>query len=250
MRIFMSPKFRKKAASALFLTALGLCLISFGVTALGFEALSQLTSRAFSNKVVETVNVNFEQNLPTWFSASVLLLNSVLLAAISSMKRAVGDKYVLHWRGLAVIFLILSMDEIVGVHNKSAKLLPSVLHTGGIFYYAWVIPGSVFVFFFLLAYLRFFRALPTRAKWLFFAAGGLYVRGVLGLEMFLGYLVSTEDGRAQLLFRVQETVEEFLEMTGAIVFFYALTGYCEGSLMCRMRKQSHPTNRVTDEYES
>jgi hypothetical protein len=232
MRILLSPKFAKKVALAMFITALGLALVSF-IAVLGLVPLSQLTSPDFARAVVGTVSVNAEQNIPTWFSASVLLLNSVLLAAISSVKRAAGEKYVAHWKALSVTFLILSMDEIVGVHDRTNSLLSSVLLTGGIFTYSWVIPWSAFVLFFLLAYLRFFRALPKRSKWLFFAAGTLYVGGALGLEMVVGYMISTADGRAQISFRFEQTIEELLEMTGAIVFFYALTGYCEGSFMGR-----------------
>ena len=63
----------------------------------------------------------------------------------------------------------------------------------------------------------------------FSALGVLYVGGALGLEMVVGYMgmVSETDGIARIWFLLEETTEEFLEMTGAIVFFYALTGYCE-----------------------
>jgi hypothetical protein len=232
MRILMSAKFARRVALALFLTTVVLSVISF-TAPLGLKPLVQFigaissldmaASRELARRVVGIVNVDYEQNIPTWFSASVLLLNAVLLAAISSTKRALGDKYVAHWWGLSVIFLILSLDEIVGIHDKVSILLSPMLGTSGVFTYFWVIPWSVFVLLVLLAYVRFFFALSTRVKWLFLAAGGLYVGGALGGEMVLGHMVSMEDDVDERWWRLEAMAEEFLEMTGAIVFFYALT---------------------------
>jgi hypothetical protein len=189
MKILMSPKFAKRLALALLLTALVLTLVSF-TAQLGLKPLSQFigarssldmpASRELARSVVGMVNVDYERNIPTWFSASVLLLNSVLLAAIASTKKALGDKYVAHWWALSVIFLLLSMDEVARIHDTVGWYLSPVFRTGGIFTYFWVIPWSVFVLLVLVTYLRFFFALPRRVKWLFLAAGGLYVGGALG----------------------------------------------------------------------
>lgn len=236
MKILMSPKFAKRLTLALLLTALILTLVSF-IAPLSLERLSQLiraissfsmtASQDIARHVVELVHVDHEQSIATWFSAAVLLLNSVLLAAISSTKAAVGDKYVAYWLGLSVIFLILSVDEVAGFHDRASILLWPVFRTSGIFAFFWVIPGSVLVLLFVLAYLRFFFALPRRVKWLFLAAGGLYVGGALGVEMVGGYMHS--EGADERWKQLAALAEEFLEMTGASVFFYALTGYCEDS---------------------
>jgi hypothetical protein len=246
MKILMSPKFAKRLALALVLTALVLTIVSL-TAELGLKPLSQFVgarsslnmqeSRELAKGVVGIVNVNAEQNIPTWFSASVLLLNSILLAAIASTKKALGDKYVTHWWGLAVIFLILSLDEIAGVHDRVNVLLTPMFGTRGVFTYFWVIPWSAFVVLVLLAYLRFFFALSRKVKWLFLAAGGLYIGGALGGDMVMGQLISMEGGLEERWWlgleerwvRLVVLAEEFLEMTGAIVFFYALTGYCEDS---------------------
>ena len=237
MKISMSPKFAKRVALALFFTALVLTLVSF-TAQLGLKPLTQFIiakssltmqeSRQLARSLVGMVNVDYEQNIPTWFSAFVLLLNSVLLAAIASTKKALGNKYVGHWWGLSVIFLMLSLDEVARIHDTVGWWLSPVFRTSGIFTYFWVVPWSVFVLFVTLTYLRFFFSLPKRVKWLFLSAGGLYVGGALGGEMVLGYMVSESDV-ADKWWRLEVITEEFLEMTGATVFFYALTGYCEDS---------------------
>jgi hypothetical protein len=233
----MSAKFARRVVLALFLTAVVLSVVSF-TAQLGLKPLSQFigarssldmpAAREIAGSVVGIMNVDYEQNIPTWFSASVLLLNSVLLAAISSTKKALGDKYVAHWWGLSVIFLMLSIDEIAGFHDRVNSLLSPLLGTGGIFTYFWVIPWSVFVLLVLLTYLRFFFALPRRVRWLFLAAGGLYVGGALGGEMAHGYVFGEGEDVDWGLWLLEVMIEEFLEMTGAIVFFYALTEILRG----------------------
>jgi len=245
----MSPKFARNVALAIFLTALVLTLASFSVR-LGITPLSHLidarssldmpAARELAREVSGIVRVNQEMNITTWFSASVLLLNSVLLASISSTKKALGDKYAAHWWGLSAIFLTLSLDEAVGIHDRVNYLLSPMTGTSGIFTHFWVIPWSVFVLLFLLAYLKFFFALPTRIKWLFLGAGGLYVGGALGMEMILGYMAS--EGVAERWVRLEVLTEEFLEMTGAIVFLYALMGYCEDSDVGTPNTQPPPSD--------
>ena len=89
----------------------------------------------------------------------------------------------------------------------------------------------------LLTYLRFFFALPRRVKWLFAGAGSLYVGGALGGEMVLGYMISKGYVAANRWWRPEVLTEEFLEMTGAIVFFYALTEIVRG-LACGEDKRA------------
>jgi hypothetical protein len=233
MRILISPTFAKRAALVMFLTALVLSLVSFAVS------LSMPDPQELAKRVVKIVHVDYERNIPTWFSASVLLLSSVLLAAISSTKRAAGDKYVARWWGLSAIFLILSLDETAGIHDRVNPLLTPVLLTSGSLKFFWVIPWSFFVLLFLLVYLRFFFALPRRVKWLFLGAGGLYVGGALGMEIVGWYMAS--EGVDKYWRQFETLTEESLEMMGAIVFFYALTGYLEASLVGRTNTQLQPS---------
>ena len=131
MKILMSPKFAKRLALALLLTTLVLTLVSF-TAQLGLKTLSQFTgarstldmpaSRELARSVVGMVNVDYEQNIPTWFSASVLLLNSVLLAAIASTKKALGDKYVAHWWALSVIPFVIHGRS--GTYPRYGRLAP------------------------------------------------------------------------------------------------------------------------------
>ena len=59
-------------------------------------------------------DVDEEDSVPAWYSASALLLASVLRLLISQRKRADRDPWVRYWCGLSLAFAALSLDEIAG----------------------------------------------------------------------------------------------------------------------------------------
>lgn len=90
----------------------------------------------------QLTNVDEEVNLPTLYSSSALLLCSALLAIIAYAKKVAGERYVQYWKALSIIFMILSLDEYLGLHEKIIEPLRHTLHTSGLLYYSWVIPGA------------------------------------------------------------------------------------------------------------
>lgn len=177
---------------------------------------------------IQLLEVDEEQSVPAWFSSSILLLCSALLAVISSARKRVGDTYAFHWRGLSILFVLLSLDEAVSIHERFNEAIRSLLGTGGVLYFASVIPGAAFVAIFLLLYGRFLFNLPVRYRCLFIAAGALYVSGSIGMELLGGYQFDPH-GDQNLTFQTMATLEEFLEMSGVILFFYALMRYMSRS---------------------
>lgn len=172
---------------------------------------------------VPLFDLNGERNIPTWYASSTLLVCSALLALIASSEAKKGARYVLHWRALSAIFLAMSVDEVVQIHEQTIGPLRSVFATAGLFHYAWSILGIVFVLAFALAYLPFVASLDTRTKHLFVTSGVLYVGGALGMELIQGWHDSLYgvDGVTALI----TTVEEVLEMAGVVIFIYALLWY-------------------------
>jgi len=115
-----------------------------------------------------------------------------------------------------------AIDEAAQIHDMVTYLVRrSTFHPRGFFYYAWVIPFGIFVLIFVLAYLQFLAHLPTKTRWLFITAGALYAGGALGMEMVAGFYRSLY-WEKDALYVMQTIVEEFLEMTGIVVFVYAL----------------------------
>jgi len=165
-----------------------------------------------------------ENNIPTYFSTGILLLSACLLSVIAVLKKREKDSFAGHWIALAIIFLLLSMDEASSTHELLTSPLRHLLHTSGILYFAWVIPGFVFVVAIAIIFWRFLKHLPVRTRRLFVVAAIIYIAGVIGTELVAGWYVELYT-RNNLTYSFLAMLEETLEMTGVIVFVYALLNY-------------------------
>jgi len=175
-------------------------------------------------KNYQLINLDEATSLPSWYSAAALLICSALLGLIAAAKRKLGEPRSLHWLFLALIFLYLSMDEAVELHERLIKPLRAALDASGVFYFAWVIPGGILVVLLGLTYLRFLLALPARTRNLVALSAGLYVGGGLIVEMLGGWYASSH-GLANFSYRFITCFEESLELAGVIVFIHALLDY-------------------------
>jgi hypothetical protein len=207
------------AVIALTLSVLGAMTLYMGLQAStgGFDP-EALTG------VQRLVNIAGEANIPTWFKAATLLLCAQLLFLISVSQARNDAPYSRHWRDLGILFLFLSMDEIATIHEEVGAEITAFLQTTGIFLYGWVIIGIVFVTAFVMVYAGFVRSLPRMPRYLFVLAGTIYVGGALGLKMVEGWYVDNY-GEANIGIILLITVKQFMQMSGVIVFLYALLGY-------------------------
>lgn len=172
---------------------------------------------------VALFSVSSEGALPTWYSAVTLLLCAVLLGVIAAVHR--GQAFRAHWSALAVIFGLMSLDEATAIHEMLTAPLRARLHTGGVLFFAWVIPGLVFVAVLAFAYAKFLWSLPRRTSALFLLAGTTYLAGALGMEMAAGLYVETRG--YTFAYGLLGTLEEVLEMGGVALFIYGLLDHLE-----------------------
>ena len=196
-------------------------------------------------------DVGEERSMPTWFESIQFLLCSMLLAVVALAKKRRSDRYILHWSFLSIIFLVLSLDEVASIHEAIGAQSEHLLHntTGftpsGAISFFWVVPGAIFVFIVLLAYLRFLAHLPQTTRRLFLFSGALFVLGALGMEMLTAQVVSSSGGISNwiassfggmvdwgsasaiptILKGLQTSIEEMFEMLGLTAFIYALLAY-------------------------
>lgn len=227
-REFEVPLSPRKTFQFLVVLILGLIAISlFGSFSMHF-----LPDYPLRDKFAWWFYVDTEKNVPALYSACSLLLCSVLLATITYIKKATGKRYVLHWGGLSALFFYLFWDEAVSVHETLNDSF-SGLNTKGALFFAWVIPGTIFVLICGLVFLRFLTHLPAKTRRLFLTAASIYVVGALGVEM-LGALYADSTGMfTQIVepfvpsfpYMLLATLEEFMEMLGIAVFIYALLSY-------------------------
>ena len=174
---------------------------------------------------MDLFNLDRELNFPTWYSALTIVFCAILLRIIALGKKQQGDRYARDWQLLSVIFFILAIDEVVSIHEiliipqvSDALNLPWFLHS------MWVIPGSIFVVWFARRFSRFVRHLPLKSRRQFILAACIYIGGALGMEMVGSYFAESI-GQQNIIYAAIATVEEVMEMTGIVMFIYALLYY-------------------------
>ena len=193
-----------------------LCTISLGLTGLGLgvEVAATQWRLPHIDALVPFLSLSYEHNVPTWFS-SVLLFCCAL--ALGTIARSPGPGRRAHWAVLGFIFLFMSLDETAQLHEHLGLLLEG----RGVLYFSWVIPAALAVAVGGLAFLPFLRALPSRRRNQFMAAGVTYVAGALLMELPLGWWTERA-GNDNLTYAAIDHLEELLEMLGASLFLAAL----------------------------
>ncbi|MCH7973247.1 MAG: hypothetical protein IH949_05085 [Bacteroidetes bacterium] len=174
--------------------------------------------------LVDLINVDKEKNFPTWFASLNILFCSILLFIISSVKRKTRDSFFYHWFTLSIIFLLMATDEIMQLHEQVITPIRGLLNTTGYLYITWVIPGILFGILFLVVYLKFLIHLPRQIKVLFIMSGLIYVSGAIGFEI-IGSNHIYYYGQNNISYALLTAGEEFLEMSGILLFTYTLLKY-------------------------
>ncbi|MGH8249531.1 MAG: hypothetical protein ACREVI_02355 [Steroidobacteraceae bacterium] len=221
MEIRIDP--RKVAVTLLVVAIVLICLH------VGFMFSRYVLGHARLLGVIDTFNVNYENNVPTFFSAFMLVSCAALLAVIARQPapRARDARY---WGWLSVIFLLLALDEDASIHELWIGPLQYLLDADGALYFAWVIPYGIGLAVVGLLYLRFVLRLPEPTRRLTILAGSLYVAGAFGFELIGGWYVSQFDGHVDFPYSIIVAGEEFLEMCGTILFIYTLLDYLRRAL--------------------
>lgn len=205
--------------------------IAIVVLAIGnlFSVYLIFNSTGMENKVprliIKLLNVNLEANLPTYFSSLVLLADAILLAFIAYGSKAMGGKF-WHWIGLSFIFVFISLDEMIQIHEQLRAPTEALFNTSGLLYFAWFIPYIAVMLVVGIAYFKFMMRLPKRILNLFILAGVVFVFGAVGMEA-IGGMHAEVHGEETVTYALMYSFEEFLEMSGAAIFFYALISYIE-----------------------
>ena len=173
--------------------------------------------------LIKLFNVNLEANLPTYFSALVLLADAILLALIAYRKKALGENF-WHWIGLSTMFVFISLDEMIQIHEQFRAPMEALFNTSGILYFAWFIPYVAMVIILGIAYFKFMMRLPKKILQLFILAAVVFISGAVVMEAISGMHAEVH-GEETLTYALMYTFEEFLEMSGATIFLFALLKY-------------------------
>jgi hypothetical protein len=218
---------RARIALALLLVAALLVAVSLATHYIAYRsqvAAPQSTQTAAWTTIMRLLDVNTEQNIPTWFSSSVLLGSALLSTTIAALARRSGRRDGGHWIGLAVVVTLMSLDEAAALHERLEAPTRALLGSGvpGVVHFTWVLPAALLVVVVASAFVGFLARLPARIRRLVVAAGVTYVTGAIGLELVGGVLLETQAHRA--LYLLVAVTEEGLEMTASVLLLYA--GMC------------------------
>ncbi|CAN5901205.1 hypothetical protein BH23ACT5_BH23ACT5_12250 [soil metagenome] len=164
-------------------------------------------------------NVDTENTFPTWLSAVALLVPAVLFWLVARHEARERGRHVRHWMGLAVIFLVLSVDEVASFHEAFASPVRGALDLDGVFFYGWVVPALALVVVIAVVYLRMVIDLAPTIRWRVVAAAVMFVGGAVGLEMVSG-LFGGETSRTGYF--IAATIEETLEIGSIILLIDTL----------------------------
>lgn len=193
-----------------------------------------LTGHNYVYGLIELFYIDDEGNIPTFFSASLLLFSSLLLGIIATFKIKSGAPYKYHWALLGFVLLYLAIDEASYIHELFYRPMGDLLgnEIQESMLAIWVIPGIVFVAVLGMTFVKFWLHLDPRTKKFFLLSAVIYFGGAIGVES-LGsvYLevfseaVFAEMPVENLIYCLMATIEETMEMGGVIMLIYSLLDY-------------------------
>lgn len=183
----------------------------------------------FERYITYMFNLDEETNFPTYFSTILLIFSSILTFLIAASKRITKEKYSLNWYLISLILLVMSMDEILILHEQISSPIRNLLHTQGFFYFAWLLPAAIIIMVFLIINLNLFFSLPPKFQKGFFIATSIYFFGAFLMEMIGGKFLSFY-GQNNFGYALVTTVEESFELLGLIILLNSLLNYCKDEL--------------------
>lgn len=170
---------------------------------------------------VSVFDLDAEESFGTWFSSGMLLMASVFLFHQSRVLRVQKRQWHRWWLVLAIGFVVLSVDEVVALHELLNTFMDET---------SWTVIGFPILVAVGLSFLPFLWAHRWRTGVLFVLAGAIYGGGAVGVEHYTGAEVNS------LHYNMWTTLEEGMEMFGVVLFIYALLDH--------MRRPSHVAIQV------
>lgn len=172
------------------------------------------------------LDVDVEQSVFTWISVLAFFFAAQLLFQLGQDAVARNSRFKWHWLFLAGLFLLLSLDEFSGVHEKISAGLASQFDNTGLFYFAWAAPAGLVALLGLAAFIPFIRSFPPRLATLLMLSAAIFLFGAVGMEM-VGGAMAEAGGLDSLTYRFATNLEEAAELSGVLLFIYVLQAYRE-----------------------
>jgi hypothetical protein len=164
------------------------------------------------------LNAAQERSLASWWASALLVTCSLMAVAAARLAGddSIAGRAARSWLALAVVFALLSLDEVVSLHERGAGWTTSVFETGSLLArLGWTIPAGAALVVSLLVLVPAVRAIPARSRVLILAGLATSIAGALGMEVV--NVLLTEAGARYLWRHVAMAVEETAEMVGVVI---------------------------------
>lgn len=152
-------------------------------------------------------DVDEEDSFPTWFSGFILLLASVTSALNARRETSHRGPFAVQWTMLGIGFLLLSIDEIAGMHETLNSSIS----------FSWTIPGAIIAAFAGGIFVPFLLKIPRPLAVRFVISGCIYLGGALGVEVLTDPYLENDELNT-LAYNLWTAVEELMEMGGVLIF--------------------------------
>lgn len=193
---------------------IGTALVLVTVSAIAVYARDELgITRVAGVAYPQILRIDRElNNLPTWYSASLLLVCALSIAAVGARVSPRATR--IRWWALASLVLLMSIDESVRIHERLGAFVRNL--TG--VWVPWVVPAGLAVVVVLVLTRGVWRTV-TRDDGIRFAQGAVvFVTGAVGLEVVHKLLAPAAGG---LVHYGLVHAEEGLEMLGVTLLLRA-----------------------------
>lgn len=176
-----------------------------------------LTIFEWSSHWERLFHLDFEANVPTWFSSFVWILNALAAYRCSQLSSKISERNT--WMVLSFFLLFLSCDEVASLHENVTLFLEKYLLRStflrNLDVRSWpILLGPLVVPFLLWAIWRLrecFKNSAEALRW-FVLGGSIFLMSCFVMELLSIFMV----GHKQLLV-IEVVIEESLEMMGAII---------------------------------
>jgi len=174
--------------------------------------------------LTQFLDLNDENNLPTWYSSIQLFLAALLTGIyVWSLRKESTWKVVLYWL-LPLTLLFLSLDEMAMIHETLGDLSDALIPGGSRFTTPFAITGiwmfvigiPFIMFMLVLGFLiHTFQHWPRRIQILFLGGLGVFLGSAIGIETLSNWL------RIGPEYYLEVCLEEYGEMTGETLLIWA-----------------------------
>jgi len=192
------------------------CIVALVVLCLAGQVAALAFHHDRLGGFVHDFDLDVENNFPTWFESTTLLLSAALLEIVHRARRGRRHEGT-RWRMLALGFLLMSIDEEVSLHERLRLPLDLLRNVPAFVAFSWVVPAAVFVAVAALYFVPWLKTLPGRTRTWMCVAGLLYVSGAVGFEAIGGLIAIERGGLQNWLYVGSYVTEEVLEMVGVLI---------------------------------